>query len=202
MNELQWSAFLERCFIPRVFYDIGANNPFATPGGQQVAFKPLLPGTEFYLFEASAKHEPELLRSGEPYAIAVLGELDGDERTFYESTAYPSGTGDSLYREQSRFYADDVLVQKCVTTRTLDSVVAERGWPFPDFIKLDTQGSELAILRGAPNCLARARAVMLECSVREYNRNAPRLADIVFFMGNEGFEVWDINAPEIGRAHV
>ena len=195
MNPDLWAVFLTRCFTPSVFFDLGANDPFATPSGQQVAFKPFLPSTEFYLFEASAKHEAALIRSGEPYAIAVLGERDGDERSFYESNAYPAGNGDSMYREQSRFYRPEVVIENRVTTRSLDSLVEERGWPLPDFIKMDTQGSELDILRGGQKCLDNAKAILIECGLRQYNLGAPRVSETVAFLADAGLQMWDVNAP-------
>jgi len=74
----------------------------------------------------------------------------------------------------------------------LDSLVEERGWPMPDFIKLDTQGSELDILRGAPRCLAHARGLQIECSVQQYNEGTPLLPDVLAFGQAAGFRVYDI----------
>lgn len=183
---------LAECFVPRVFYDIGANNPFS-PEGQQTVFKPLMPETKFFLFEAMAKHEPALKTSNEPYAIAILGEQDGMTRTFYESKANPSGNGDSLYLERTRYYRPETVVASQGITRRLDSLVEERGWPLPDFMKVDTQGSELDVLRGGPRCLANARGLQLECAIRKYNEGAPLLPDVLSFVQNNGFRLYDIS---------
>ena len=188
---LRWRVFLARCFVPKVFYDIGANDPFSAEG-QQTVYKPLMPHTDFFLFEAMAKHEPALIRSNEPYAIAILDEHDGVEKTFYESSAFAPGTGDSLYLERTAAYASDALLSSRHATRRLDSLVEERGWPMPDFIKLDTQGSELDILRGAPRCLANARGLQIECNVQKYNDNAPLLPEVLAFGKTAGFRVYDI----------
>jgi len=188
---IRWRLFLTQCFVPKVFYDIGANDPFS-PDGQQTVYKPLMPHTDFFLFEAMAKHEPALIRSKEPYAIAILDEHDGVEKTFYETSAYAPGTGDSLYLERTAFYASGALLSSRRATRRLDSLVEERGWPMPDFIKIDTQGSELDILRGAPRCLAHARALQIECNVQKYNEGAPLLPEVLAFGQAAGFRLYDV----------
>ena len=187
----RWRLFLEQCFVPQVFYDIGANDPFSREG-QQTIYKPLMSATRFFLFEAMAKHEPALIRSGEAYGIAVLDSEDGIEKTFYETRAYVPGTGDSIYRERTAAYAGDALVSTRHLTQRLDSLVEQRGWPLPDFIKLDTQGSELDILRGAPLCLDHVRGLQIECNLQQYNEGAPLFADVLEFMNLNGFRLYDL----------
>ena len=187
----RWQRFMDQCFVPEVFFDIGANDPFSAEG-QQVLFKPLLPHTRFFLFEAAPKHEAALRRSGEPYVIALLGKSDGQELIFYESTTAPAGTGDSCYREQTAYYDPAALLQEKRWARQLDRVVAEREWPLPDFMKLDTQGSELDILAGAPQCLAHTKGIQIECSLVEYNEGAPQVSEVVAFMHAAGFRIYDI----------
>jgi len=138
MSRIQ--LFLSQCFLPGVFYDIGANDPFSVEG-QQTIYKPLMPKTKFFLFEAMAKHEPALIRSGEPYAIAILDEQEGMTKTFYQSKAYPPGNGDSLYLERTVYYAPESLIATEAVTQRLDSLVEKRSWPLPDFMKLVSFGA-------------------------------------------------------------
>lgn len=187
---IRWHYFLEHCFVPKVFYDIGANDPYAVEG-QATVYKPLMPDTRFFLFEAMAKHEAALARTGEPYALALLSDRDGAEKVFYETARFAPGTGDSYYRERTTVYEDDAAIATRQTTRRLDSVVAERAWPLPDFMKLDTQGSELDILRGAPKCLAAARGLQIECNVRDFNEGAPLMSSVLAFAADAGFRLHD-----------
>jgi FkbM family methyltransferase len=188
---MRWRSFLQHCFVPGVFYDVGANDPYSREG-QQTVYKPLMPTTKFYLFEAMAKHEPSLGRSGEPYTLGVLDSADGVEKVFYESSAYAPGTGDSLYLERTDAYAADAVIATRHVTRRIDGLVDELKWPLPDFIKLDTQGSELDILRGGPNVLAHARGLQIECNLQRYNEGAPMLSEIVAFAEAAGFRIYDI----------
>jgi hypothetical protein len=63
----------------------------------------------------------------------------------------------------------------------------------PDFLKLDTQGSELAILRGAKDALRRIGLVEVEVEFVEFYENQPLFGDVVQFMTNEGFELLYLN---------
>ncbi|MBD89012.1 MAG: hypothetical protein CL940_01585, partial [Deltaproteobacteria bacterium] len=48
-----------------------------------------------------------------------------------------------------------------VQSRTLDSVMEERGWPAVDFLKLDAEGAEIRILEGAEETLRRSSPLVL-----------------------------------------
>jgi FkbM family methyltransferase len=197
----RWKLFLREEFVPKVFFDIGANNPFAEEG-QQVVMAPLMPETGFYLFEAMSKHEESLKNTGYPYAIAVLGDKDGKEVTFYETKAKESGPGDSYYKEQTGFYDDDNVVATVHEMVTLDTLVREKNWPLPDFIKLDTQGSELDILKGAKDCMKKVKGLQLECALDDYNKGAPQFAEVISFAETSGFKLYDIlqyHTDDLGR---
>lgn len=75
---------------------------------------------------------------------------------------------------------------------TLDQLISEMKLPAPDLIKLDLQGAELISLRGATRCLAEAQAIILEVSFIPLYHNAPLVAEVVAFMAERGFRLWDI----------
>lgn len=59
---------------------------------------------------------------------------------FYQNDYHPGGN--SYYREVGGSRPDFYFPQHRfinATTRSLDSVVRERGWPLPDLIKVDVQ---------------------------------------------------------------
>ena len=75
---------------------------------------------------------------------------------------------------------------------TLDALLMKLRLPDPDFIKLDLQGAELNCLRGAPRCLAHAEAVLLEVTTIPFQRGMPLVAEVVPFMSQHGFRLYDI----------
>ena len=73
---------------------------------------------------------------------------------------------------------------------TLDDLVAAEV-KSPILLKLDVQGYELEVLRGAVKTLSEAEVVIIECSLIQYNEGAPLFAEVVSFMGERGFVVYD-----------
>ena len=159
----------------RVVYDIGAND-----GEWSLEVRSKLPKAAFYLFEANPVHAPALDNTGLPYFIKVLSS----ERRNVEF--YSTGSrGDSYFRENSRHY--DHVTPQSVEADTLDQIASGGRLPPPDFIKLDTQGSELDILRGAPRALSAAHLVLIECPITAYNLGAPKIGEYLAFMESSGF---------------
>src|SRR3546814_4488279 len=61
-----------------------------------------------------------------------------------------------------------------IVVRTLDEVV-EPDWRRPLALKIDTQGFELEVLKGAQQTLADIPAILLEMSLTPLYKGAPRL---------------------------
>jgi hypothetical protein len=62
----------------------------------------------------------------------------------------------------------------------------------PLFLKLDVQGAELEILRGAPHILSCTGVAQLEVALLHYNEGAPTAADVVRFMDETGCAIHDV----------
>ena len=62
----------------------------------------------------------------------------------------------------------------------------------PLLLKLDVQGFELEVLRGSRIALDAAEFVLLEVSTLNYNRGAPLVAEVLDFMNQRGFVLFDI----------
>ena len=77
-----------------------------------------------------------------------------------------------------------------VVVSTLDQWRDEEGVGRIDSLKLDTQGSELDILRGAVRSLATARHVEVEVAFNELFEGAPLFADVDTFLRGQGFALW------------
>jgi hypothetical protein len=58
-------------------------------------------------------------------------------------------------------------------------------------LKLDVQGFELEVLRGGRRTLELSEVVIMEVSLLPYNDGAPLFADVVAFMNEEGFVLFD-----------
>jgi hypothetical protein len=59
--------------------------------------------------------------------------------------------------------------------------------PLPDLIKIDTQGSELDILKGAEYCLKNASVLILELPLISYNIGSPNISEIIEYLRSKRF---------------
>jgi hypothetical protein len=63
----------------------------------------------------------------------------------------------------------------------------------PFLLKLDVQGAELDVLRGAEALLQQADYALLEVSFFEFFAGGPQFADVIAFMQARGFAAYDIS---------
>lgn len=74
----------------------------------------------------------------------------------------------------------------------LDSVVAEKGYSGPFGIKIDTEGFEIEVIRGASDTLKDTAFVFAEASLRRRFRGGYAFSDLVGEMAENGFHVADV----------
>lgn len=155
----------EQGFEPKVIYDIGSCVLHWTDYAKEI-----WPDAKIILFDA---FEPaEFLYDGYDYYMGVLSDVDDNIVRFYQNDYFPGGN--SYYREigcdGGSYFPEDKYIEK--KTKTLDTIVRERGFPLPDFIKIDVQGAEIDILRGGQNTIKHAQKMIVELQHMEYNLGA------------------------------
>uniref|UniRef100_A0A7S0RJF6 Methyltransferase FkbM domain-containing protein n=1 Tax=Pyramimonas obovata TaxID=1411642 RepID=A0A7S0RJF6_9CHLO len=169
-------------FTPKFILDVGANE-----GSWTREVRNIFPRTEFFMIEAVPKHEKTLRDVGAPYAFAVLGDEEKDVQFFQAKTS----TGNSLFRETSQAFRN--VAPTKTRMRTLDNVLAEHNHTGPvDLLKIDTQGAEILVLKGAKRTLSKTTLIVLELSIQQFNEGAPRAATVIAFLAECGFEPYDI----------
>lgn len=72
----------------------------------------------------------------------------------------------------------------------LDDWWEKSGKPSIEFIKIDTQGSELDVLSGGKNCLAQVLGVEVEVEFNTMYRDQPLFSDVDIFLRQQGFVLW------------
>ena len=170
-------------------YDIGACVGNWTKTMKQSA----LSNSNFYLFEGNPAYKDILAQSGYFNHIGVLSNPGREEVEFYNGT----DTGDSYYKETTSHYDNKTSIK--LPCRTLDSVIEEHNLPLPNFIKIDTQGSELDILSGGNLALSHADLVYLECPIIQYNAGSPNIGEYLSFLKDKKYipvEVLEIHKAE------
>jgi FkbM family methyltransferase len=167
----------ENGFYPGVIYDIGAYK-----GDWTKEVIKIYPSASIYMFEAQKSKEDFLKKCKRE----LTGQIDfhiGEEVNYNEYE-----TASSVHSE---YYETEAITKKEIL-QTLDDVVEEREWPSPDFIKLDTQGYEIEILKGGSKAMHSAEVVLMEVSFLEIYKGAPLFIDVIKHMSDWGFQVYDI----------
>jgi FkbM family methyltransferase len=101
------------------------------------------------------------------------------------------------FPDASRF---DVQAERCIPIRSLDGVVGDPAIGSPkwiDFVKVDTQGSELDILLGARKTLgSQVVAVEVEVEFARLYESQPVFRDVDAFMVECGFTLFKLRRQE------
>ncbi len=170
MNRPRLEALRFDGYAPRTLLDVGAHLGSFTRNFLQV-FPDCLPT----LVEPNPFCEEALART--PYERHMVAASDENgEAELHLTNEWLQSTGASIYRETTEYFRDEVLIRKTVPKVRLDDLFAGRRF---DFVKIDTQGAELDVLRGGATVLRQADYILLEISVVNFNEGgAP--AELVF----------------------
>lgn len=177
---------LLRPLDPKVIYDIGAN-----VGTWTLLAKAVYPAATLHCFEPLFGHLEKFRQataalSGVTPHQVCLGSAAGEAKLrvldFSDaSSLLPiSGEGKKRWNLQE-------AGQEAVKVERLDDWVVGHDLPAPDLLKIDVQGYELEVLKGAETCLSRAKAVLAEVSFRQFYESQCLFHDVVSFMAQRGF---------------
>lgn len=132
----------------------------------------------------------------------ALQDHDGEVRLHIHANP---GTSSVLPRPASarRYFARDDRVTASVPVRALalDSLAKEAGIDHIDLLKLDTQGAELSILRGARRLLAEGAidVIYTEFFLVPHYEGAAPLHELWAPLAEHGYEMYDIFKGPYGR---
>jgi FkbM family methyltransferase len=175
-------------YVPDAILDIGAHH-----GNWTRAMRNIYPDCTYRLFEAIdyaelAAFSDSVDRTRVSVHNAVLSDEIGETDWFQMRN-----TGDSMFRELTHHFEKCTVLRRATTT--LDTVVHEGdllAGARNVFLKIDCQGAELPILRGAPAVLAITDFVLLELPVfGQYNAGVPTLLAHLLWMDEAGFIPYD-----------
>ena len=140
------------------------------------------------------------------YLPCALGRADGEQvlhlcrspgvSSFYQ----PDREVLARFPDADRF---EIVSSATVPVRSLDSLLDDRAVRPPhqlDFVKIDTQGSELDILRGATRNLAsRIVGVEVEVEFTPLYRSQPVFRDVDAVLSGQGFTLFKLRRQELVR---
>lgn len=172
----------------QIALDIGAYH-----GEFTKLLKSIWPRVKVFPFEAN-----DNLKSINPDAIyCCLSDTPNKLVKYYlpqNDKVHKSGA--SYYLELTDYFENPIINLK--TTTTIDALTSSIDftgpWDTNGLIKLDTQGSEVDIIKGALGFIKKHKPLLflIECSFIPYNKSAPLASDVIEFMNNIGYKFIDV----------
>ena len=101
--------------------------------------------------------------------------------------------GSSLYSRHPFAKISDTVTPRRVRVTTIDRIIANDAFPAPFGLKIDTEGAELEVIRGAAATLERTLFVIAEVNVLHGRfEGSYSFAQFIAAMDQAGFEVCDL----------
>lgn len=146
------------------------------------------PNSKYLLFDANKnnKHKLSLLSSKYSqisYKICLLSD------TIKEFKFFNMGYGSSVYEENTNHPRDIELIKSTTLKEELSKYSINST---NNIIKLDVQGSEIDILSGLQEKIFLFEVIILETSLKEYNKNSPLFLNVINFMDSKKYIFYDI----------
>lgn len=184
----------------KTVYDVGAN-----VGTWSLLAKSIIPDAELHAFEPLPKHQDGFVDNvsgvgnitlhrialGSESKNATLHITDFSDESSMLAPAPASKSGFGIQEVQ----------QFPIQLVRLDDYRAVQKLPWPDLIKLDVQGYELEVLKGARECIRATKAVLSEVSFVDYYEGQCHFHEVVGYLAETGLFVhaFGINTS-VGRA--
>lgn len=125
----------------------------------------------------------------------------GSSEATLEMNVDPGMPTRSSFQERTSLTARGILTEaRDVPVTTLDRLWLGRGWKPPFFIKIDSEGHELEVLRGAATLLPETVGVLAETSVIPRFRGGYTLDQLVGAMAQHGFVATNVLEMPVDRA--
>jgi methyltransferase, FkbM family len=176
-----------RGFDPRGIVDVGAHRGAWTRSAASV-----FPNATILLVEPQQEMADDLLRverdlANTHWIPAGVGSQPGEAcLTIWEDFA---GSTFLPKPDPARLAAGS---QRMTPIVTLDQIVSERPGFQPDLVKIDVQGYEMEVLRGAESLFGVTSIFIIECSLFTASKKRPLAREIIAHLAARGYELYDI----------
>lgn len=172
-------------FQPGTIFDVGVAE--GTPPLYRA-----FPDAQFILVEPIEEFVPAMEEIAKDYNATYILAAAGPECAETSIRVYGGLTGSTIVNVYDKPASATGGQIRRVPMIALDSLFESHSIEAPVLLKLDVQGAELLALQGAARVLDRSELVVMETSLFRFHENMPQLDEVVAFMKERGFVVYDI----------
>lgn len=147
------------------------------------------PQVKHLLIEPLVEYEPDIKGIMAKYECYYYQAAAGAAPGTVKINVKERITGTSIFSEQSNISQG---VPREVTVVTLDQACKDRNLPGPYLVKIDVEGAEMEVVNGAKNIMKDTLAFILELTFVARLVNAPEAGDVIKFMADYDFVLYDI----------
>ncbi len=175
---------------PNSVIDVGA----AWGGFTRIAAQ-IFPGKDYLMIEPLEEYADSLQalvdeRCGRMSWVRAVAADETGTATF---NVHDDLVGSSLLRETEGVATDGR--PQTVSMIRLDDEIRSRELREPYLLKVDVQGSELAVLDGAGHVLADTELLILEVSFFDFFDGGCSVVEVISYMADRGFVPYDVTTP-------
>ena len=175
-------------YYPDVILDIGAHH-----GNWTKEMKRIFPNSTYYLFEAIQYNELNQFNNNDKIKVFNVLLNDKIEKVNWYQM---KNTGDSIFREKTHHFKNCEIIEResiDLNTFVLEKNLSTINQSKNILIKIDCQGAEIPILKGATSILEKTDFIILEIPLfGQYNEGVPTFLEHIAFMDSIGFNTYDI----------
>jgi FkbM family methyltransferase len=180
-------------YKPNIIFDIGANN-----GGWTASALEYFPNANYVLFEPQVNLVENINNrfSSQPnvkcYAVGVGHQKDVLQFTIHDRD-------DSCnFRMTEEEAAERGYKQIKVPVVAIDEFIEEQKLPFPDILKIDAEGIDLQVIKGALNSIKNhTEIVLVEVAIMnpKFENTALAVVETMNSLDFKLFDITDLNRP-------
>lgn len=175
-----------RSLNARTIIDVGANK-----GQFSLLARHLFPAAQIYAFEPleSARRSYASVVAGPVKMHALALGAEKGQATFFVASRDDSSSLLAPGKRQQEAYGVDLSSTQIVDVARLEDVIKPGELVGPVLLKLDVQGGELNVLKGAVELLSLVDAIYCEVSFVELYEGQPTAGEIISFLHAHGFSL-------------
>ncbi|MCC7087152.1 MAG: FkbM family methyltransferase [Pirellulales bacterium] len=150
------------------------------------------PSAHFFLIEPLKDYDESIRKIANQYECEVYNFAVGEKDDICEIKVDPTNLHLTSFSERCALTAKSYNLEKrTVAVTTLDNIYQEsRTIRTPVLVKIDTEGHELQVLKGAVSLLQICDTVIAEVSIAQRFHNGYVFEEIIRFMEQNGFYLY------------